>query len=1073
MARAYAGGRSVARVPWPRLDAVPACSSCGRDNPARARFCMTCGSPLLPPTSAGEVRKTVTVVFCDVVGSTRLGERLDPEAVRGVMARFFREMQGVLERHGGTVEKFIGDAVMAVFGVPVLHEDDALRAVRAAIEMRDALARLNADLQSSVGVSLETRTGINTGEVVAGTALADDHLVIGDAVNVAARLQQAAAPGEILVGRETSALIHGAVEVDEATSLVLKGKTEPVTAHRVVRLIGGGIEPIRPEPPFVGRSVELGRLKREFERGVAERSCRMVTILGVAGVGKSRLAREFMASVSDRARSLVGRCLPYGEGITFWPIAEIVRSAAGVEDGDPPALARAKLDELMRGADDAGHVTAGVAAAIGISGSEPGIQETFWAIRRLCERLAQRRPTILVLDDLQWGEPTLLDLLEYLVASTAEAPVFVLVVARPELLEERPSWSAISGNASVLSLEPLDRSETGSLLEHLLGAGALDPALVGRIMTAGGNPLFVEELLRMFREDGRLRNEDGRWLLVDDPAGATVPPTIQALLAARLDRLGHEERTVIGSAAVIGKIFWWGAVAALVPEDLRLEVGRHLQALVRRELIQPHRSSFVGEDAFRFRHLLIQEAAYRGTPKEARAELHRRFAAWLEAHAPEGLVGIEEILGYHLEQAFRYRGELGIQDEATRRLAAAAAQHLGGAGRRALAAGDVPAAANLLGRAFVLLDPEDPTRLRAMSDLGEALMEVGDLERAGQILDEAVAVAGATGDRGAEAHARVVQLMLLGQTDPRKRSENALPVLEGVIPVFEELGEEPVRWTRNRYADAEAALREAIDHARRAGAAWEEYQALGQYTGALMYGPRPASEVAERCGEILSTRASRAVEARALRTLGAVRAMQGDFDEARGLVRRSRGILEDLGMRLRAAFASDAAAFVEMLAGEPEAAERELRAGYQSIERLGEQGYLATAAALLAHAVCAQGRTAIAESLARDAERQAADDDVTTHVLWRSAMAKVLASRGEARAAEDLARRALEIAVTTDDINMIGDTRMDLVQVLATSGRIPEAAKVATQALSDYETKGNTVAAARAARFVAEHAPAV
>ncbi|HEU4355682.1 MAG TPA: adenylate/guanylate cyclase domain-containing protein [Actinomycetota bacterium] len=1059
---------------------MPACPSCGRDNPARARFCMTCGGPLQPPASAGEVRKTVTVVFCDVVGSTRLGERLDPEAVRRVMARFFREMQGVLERHGGTVEKFIGDAVMAVFGVPVLHEDDALRAVRAAVEMRDALGRLNADLETSVGVSLETRTGINSGEVVAGTPLADDHLVIGDAVNVAARLQQAASPGEILVGRETSALIHGAVEVDEATSLVLKGKTEPVTAHRVVRLIGAGIEPIRPEPPFVGRAVEVDLLRREFERAVAERSCRMVTVLGVAGVGKSRLAREFTASVSDRARSLVGRCLPYGDGITFWPIAEIVRAVAGIEDGDRPARARAKLDDLMRGADDAAHVTAGVAAAIGISGSEPGIQETFWAIRRLLERVAHQRPTILVLDDLQWGEPTLLDLLEYLVGSVADAPILVLVVARPELLEERPSWSAISGTASVLSLEPLDRSETGSLLEHLLGEGALDPALVGRISAAGGNPLFVEELLRMLRDDGRLRNEDGRWVLEDDPAGATVPPTIQALLAARLDRLGHEERTVIGSAAVIGKVFWWGAVAALVPEDLRPEVGRHLQALVRRELIQPHPSTFVGEDAFRFRHLLIQEAAYQGTPKEVRAELHRGFAAWLEAHAPEGLVGIEEILGYHLEQAFTYRGELGIHDEPALRLGAAAAQHLGGAGRRALAAGDVPAAANLLGRAFVLLDPEDPSRLRAMSDLGEALMEVGDLERAGQILDEAVEVAGATGDRGAEAHARVVQLMLLGQTDPRRRSEDALAVLEGVIPVFEELGDEQglarahrlladVHWTRNRYAETEAALREAIDHARRAGAAWEEYQALGQYTGALMYGPTPASEVAERCEEILSARASRAVEARALRTLGAVRAMQGSFDEARDLVRRSRGILEDLGMRLRAAFASDAAAFVEMLAGDPEAAERELRVGYERMERLGEQGYLATAAALLAHAVYAQGRTAIAEDLARDAERQAAEDDVTTHVLWRSAMAKVLVSRGEEGPAEDLARRALEIAVTTDDINMIGDTRMDLVQVLGISGRIPEAVEVATRALGDYETKGNTVAAGRAARFVAEH----
>ncbi len=1025
----------------------------------------------------------VTVVFCDVVGSTLLGERLDPEAVRRVMARFFQEMQAVLERHGGTVEKFIGDAVMAVFGVPILHEDDALRAVRAAVEMRDALGRLNAELESSIGVSLATRTGVNTGEVVAGPQVGDEHLVVGDAVNVAARLQQAAAPGEILIGTDTSRLVYGSVEIDEATSLVLKGKTEPVRAHRVLGLIAGGIEPVRPEPPFVGRSGELEHLGREFDRAVAERSCRVVTLLGAAGVGKSRLIREFTASVGDRARVLVGRCLSYGEGITFWPIAEVVRSAAGIDDGDRPAVARAKLGTLLKGTDDAPQITAGVAAAIGLSGSEPGMQETFWAIRRLFETIAQEPSLILVLDDLQWAEPTFLDLLEYLTGSSAGAPILLLGIARPELLDARPGWSAPSANASIMSLQPLGRSETGSLLGHLLGAGTVDPALLERVETAGGNPLFVEELVRMFREDGRLRNEDGVWAFADDSGGTSVPPTIQALIAARLDHLGEDERTVIRSAAVIGKVFWWGAVAALVPDHVRRDVGRHLQTLVRRELIRPHPSTFVGEDAFRFRHLLVQEAAYHGTPKETRAGLHRGFASWLERRAPEGVVGIDEILGYHLEQAFRYRVELGIRDAVTRDVGSRAAEHLGGGGRRALATGDVHAAANLLERAFVLLDPDDPTRLRTMSDLAEAVMEAGDLERAGAILGEAVALASSTNDRGAEAHARVIQLLLRESTDPAHRSEDALEVLDGVIPVFEELGDEhglaralrlraDVHWTRNRYAEVESVLHEAIDHARRAGAVWEEHECVAQYMGALMYGPRPADEVAERCLEVLSTvRESRIVEARASRTLGAVRAMQGRFDEARDLVRRARAILEDLGMRLRAAFASDAVAFVEMLAGDPVAAERDLREGYETIERLGEQGYRATAAALLAHAVLAQGRIAIAEDLARDAQREAAVDDVTTHVLWRSARAKVLSARGEHGPAEDLVREALEIATTTDDINMIADTRMDLVHVFTASDRVSEAVEVATQALRDYEAKGNLVSAERAAAFVAEHEP--
>ncbi|HEV2951920.1 MAG TPA: adenylate/guanylate cyclase domain-containing protein, partial [Actinomycetota bacterium] len=457
-------------------------------------------------------RKTVSIVFCDVVGSTPMGDELDPETVRRVMTRFFEEMRRVLERHGGTVEKYIGDAVMAVFGIPRMHEDDALRATRAAADMRSALTSLNDDLERTAGVSITTRTGVSTGEVfVSGSA--SGPAVVGGTVNMAARLQQAAAPGEILLGRDTYELVRESVSVDEGSSLVLKGKRLPVTAYRLIDITSFGERPKRADPPLVGRIDEISRIREAFDLAVTQRACRLLTVMGTAGAGKSRLASEFVSGVEQEAVTIGGRCLPYGDGITFWPVAEAVRQLAGIELDDPLEIARSKLEGLLRGAEESGLLFDRVAAATGLADATVGMQETFWAIRRLLEKVARERPLVVIFDDLQWAEPALLDLLEYLLRSSRGAPILFLCLARSDLLEERSGWAAHLTNASILHLPPLAADEIGGLIDELLQGDDLSGGLRERISEVGsGNPLFVVEMFKMLRDDGLLdaQGADGR-----------------------------------------------------------------------------------------------------------------------------------------------------------------------------------------------------------------------------------------------------------------------------------------------------------------------------------------------------------------------------------------------------------------------------------------------------------------------------------------------------------------------------------------------------------------------------------
>ena len=685
-----------------------------------------------------EARRVVTVVFTDVVGSTELGDQLDPESVRQIMSLYFHKMKTILEAHGGTVEKFIGDAIMAVFGVPERHEDDALRAVRAVAEMRSFLPILNDELERSWGVSIAFRTGVNTGEVVSGDPAIGQTLVTGDAVNTASRLEHAARADEILLGEDTWRLVRDGVIAEPSDPLSLKGKSNLVPVHRLLEVItdAPGLAR-RMQSPLVGRQDELAFLREEFERVVMDRTCRVVTVLGEAGLGKSRLVNEFMDVAVDGARVLRGRCLSYGGGITFWPVAEVVRQCAEIDDRDPVDEARAKLEAVLSSEADAAIVSERVAAAIGLSAGSSALQETFWAVRRLLEIVAADRPTVAVFDDIQWGEPAFLDLLEYVEGFLKGVPVLVLCMARPDLLEARPSWGArVEG---LLKLERLSADESGRLIGNLLGKAELPQGLEGRIAESSqGNPLFVEEMLRTLVDDELLRKEDDAWVLVGDRMSVPTPASVNALLDSRLDRLEDGERKLIERASVIGQVFWWGAVAVLTPEESRPGLAGRLQGLVRKELIRPDISTISDEDAFGFSHELIREAAYASLTRRSKAEMHERFGTWLEQKVGDHIEEFEEILGYHLEQACRYRDDLGRVNPSNE-LALRGAAHLAAAGRSALERSDTQAAIQLLTRSLDLLPDDGADRLEALLMLSEAYEGAGDFREARSAVDEVIA----------------------------------------------------------------------------------------------------------------------------------------------------------------------------------------------------------------------------------------------------------------------------------------------------------------------------------------------
>jgi class 3 adenylate cyclase/tetratricopeptide (TPR) repeat protein len=946
-----------------------------------------------------EQRKTVTVLFCDLTGSTALGEALDPERLRSLLASYFERMKAIVERHGGSVEKFIGDAVMAVFGVPLLHEDDALRAVRSAVEMRDALP----------GLGLEGRIGVMTGEVVTGT---EERLATGDAVNVAARLEQAAQPGEVLIGLPTLELVRDAAEVEEVEPLVLKGKAEPVTAFRLLRIHDAPER--RHGSRFVGRELELAIIRESWERALRERRCQLVTVIGDAGVGKSRLATELLASIG--ATALRGRCLPYGDGITYWPVVEVLKQVEGSPPEEEAAVA--------------------IRSLLGESDAATSAEEIAWAFRKTLEHAAVKHPLVVVFDDIQWGEQTFLDLVEHVALLSSGAPILLLCLARPELGERRPAWPVS------LRLEPL----SDEAVEELIAERAAGDLRTKIARAASGNPLFIEEMLAI------AEGTDGEVM---------VPPTLQALLATRLDQLEPTERSVLERGAIEGEIFHRGAVQALGPAET--QVTPHLAALVRKELIRPDRAQLAGEDGFRFRHLLIRDAAYEALPKATRADLHERFASWLEDRGTE-LVELDELLGYHLEQACRYRAELGTLDDGT--LAAAARRRLKAGGHRAALRQDFGAAVSLFERAASLV-PTAELDLALETELGDALLWAGKGDDARQRADALVERASAVGDRVGELCGRVQGGMFRINLEPGA-TEKLSALVEQALPVFEAAGDDlalyiayyalaEVSETRAQMGPGLVAVERAFAHARQAGYAPPGYFAWG--AACRYFGTTPVSELLAWLDEN-EAQAGRDHFLRAYRA-GAL-AMVGRFDEARAILAEVRGELEERGGGvLLANITAFESVDVERWAGDPAAAARFGAEGFKLHEELGEQGFMSAAASDLAQALYELDQLDEADAWAARAAELGSTDDAMKEMIRRQVGAKVLARRGKHADAERLAREAIAIGEGTDFLNGQGDANADLAEVLSLAGHAGEAAEALEQALTRYERKGNLVMAAR------------
>ena len=900
-----------------------------------------------------EGRKTVTVLFCDLVAYTELAGRLDPEALRHVMLRFFERAAAVIEAHGGTVEKFVGDEVMAVFGVPVVHEDDPLRGVRAALAVHECVAEL--DRESTA--HLEVRIGVNTGEVVTGDPSAGHGFVSGDAVAVGKRLEQAAAPGEIVLGESTYRLVAHAVRATQLEPLRLKGKAEEATAFRLESVDpAASAIPRRDDTRFVGQERELERLHSAY-REASSSGVRLVTIVGESGIGKSRLARELLRWLEGQASVVVASCPPYGEGTTFSPIRD--------------AFQQAGRDESV------------------LEGSS---YEVFAATRSLFEELARDRPLVAVFDDVHWAEETLLDLIEHLSVRLGAAPVLILCLARPELGERRPQW--LSRPEATLTLDALSDLHTHGLLDALAAPAAVRERIAE---LAEGNPLFIEQLAAFASEEG----ED-----VTETVG--LGGSIRGVLHARLDRLGPEERAVLERAAVLGRSFSLDAVLQLIPPAEREQAQARVFGLMRRGLVAPDVT--IPEDGFRFRHALIREAVYEAMPKALRAELHETVAAQLDDVGAEAAV-----VGFHLEHTCLLRRELGLGDAD---LARRAGRLLRLAAEETLSRTDSPATISLLERAYALLPPGDPDVPGLLTSLGVARLNGGDLPGAESALVDAVNAAVALGLRTEELHARIELQFVWAFAESRPVEESVALAVEAIRelePLGDELALARAWWLRSsgdlaacRWRARGEAIERALEHARRADAGVDMVGTLaGLYAQALLYGPTPVDEAIARVEALhdelgLDPGLRSAVDT----SLAGLLALRGDFDDARRRFRDASATYEEFGLRFRRATQSFVGAQIELLAGDPAAAERELRSSSSAFDEIGAATSATTHRALLAEVVAKLGRLEEAEEIAQRVAAEATSYDLLAQVLWRCTLARVRAREGSAPEASRLASEA-------------------------------------------------------------------
>jgi class 3 adenylate cyclase/tetratricopeptide (TPR) repeat protein len=929
-------------------------------------------------------RKLATVVFVDLVDSTGLVASADPEVVRRRVTRFFERVSQRIQVHGGKVEKFAGDAVMAAFGIPQAHEDDAERAIRASLAILDSVRELG----------LEARVGIESGEVVADSS--DSTFATGEAVNVAARLQQQAQAGQILLGPGTHRLTLGRIQAEDLGPIQLRGLEQPIWTWAAVGVNGRAGAGRAAEAPFVGREPEGDLLENTFARAIRDRRAHLFTVFGEPGVGKTRLSQEFLSGL-EGATVLAGRALPYGESITYWPLAEMVKASADIADDDPLDVAIDKLRACCPAeavADLLGLATGVLEAVHG----ERSQQEIAWAAREWAEVMAGVQPLVLVFEDIHWAEEPLLDLIEHLASWVREAPVLILCLSRPELLDLRPEWGGGRVRATAIELEALGAAESEELADALLRAaqGPIDEG-ARRILLekTEGNPLFLEETVRMLSESGGGSAEQ-------------IPDTVQALIAARIDRLGPQERTVLQRASVIGRSFWGGAIGHLAPDVEDVECV--LDDLLLRDFVAPEsRSTISGERAYRFKHVLIREVAYAGLAKSSRADHHLRFADWLSERAGDELL---EIRAFHLDQATALLAELDGAPPAE--LANRAAEVLEHAGRRALSREAYRAARHLLLRSSELGATLDRRWLaaRAAARMGDWLAVPSEMEAVRAAAHEA-------GERKIEGRAltALAEVALYRHADVPK----AQRLIDRSIDVLADVSHPDARfeafaarsliaaWVGDLDA-SERFLDKALKVAQEAGRKDLEANAVETLAGTYLKrmdvdeaGPliKRALELADESGSVYG-------RTHALQALGDYRMVLDEFEEARAAYGEALELAREMGNDSRAAWLLKNLGRIAQRQGDFDEAERRFREATRILKPLGERGHLCEVQRMLAQVLVARGRLEEAERVALEARETVGEEDAVSQLTTAMALGVVRAAQGRDVEAETLLRNATE-----------------------------------------------------------------
>ncbi|HEX9380346.1 MAG TPA: tetratricopeptide repeat protein [Gaiellaceae bacterium] len=961
-------------------------------------------------------RKLATVLFVDLVGSTAVVSSQDPEVTRRKVTAFFDAVSGCIETHGGTVEKFAGDAVMAAFGIPQAHEDDAERAVRAGLGILENLRELG----------VEARVGIEAGEVVVDET--DSTFATGAAVNIAARLQQAAAPGEILVGEAAHRLTQGRIESEDAGPLELRGFRKPIPAFRALAALDGQPPLAAITAPFVGREPELDLLQNTLARTIRDRRPHVFTVYGEPGVGKSRLLREFLAGV-EGATILAGRALPYGEGITYWPLAEMVKAAAGITDDDPMETAKQKLIECC--GDEAIAELLGLASGVmeAVEG-ERGQPEIAWAAREFVDELADVQPLILVFEDIHWAEEPLLELIDHLAQWVRERALLILCLARPELLDVRPGWGGGRVRSTAIELEPLAREESETLAEALLAEHDVPDNVRARLLDkTEGNPLFVEETVRMLLEEGA--------------HGDRIPDTLQALIAARIDRLPAGEKVVLQRGSVIGRVFWAGAVDHLSPEYDADDLEDMLDDLLLRDLVtREERSTISGESAYRFKHVLIREVAYTGLSKSSRAEYHTRFAEWLRQKADKELL---EVRAYHLDHATALYAEL--DGRAPAELAQTAAKALEAAGKRALALESNTSARKLLLRSAEL----EPTLWRRFL-AARAAWQLGDLPVVRDEMSVLAEEAAAEGARDVQTRALTALSETAASLDGElgratELADEALAVVEaddheGRFSALDRRAR-VARWV-GRLAEAEEFEEQALEAARAAGRKDHEARAALQLAG-IQIGRMEddkAEPLIDRALELAEESGSIVARASAAQSKGTLHRVRGEYEQAHGWLTKSLDLYREAASVSEIAWTSRQLAQVAWSTGNLARAEKLFRESIRLLAPMRERGTLCESQRLLAQLLLEQGRIDEAEKYALAGRETVSAEDVTSRATTRVALAQVRAAQGRDDEAESLFREAVDVLSGSEHCRILLDVLPPYAEFLRAREREADAAEL-------------------------------